>query len=107
MARSFLTMSLLALAPASLALSGPVVAQVAGYGQTLGTSPQERQVYDGAGAKSSVLDATNPIDLMNRLRRSTAMDDATSPGQAVDKALKDFDTPAPAPAATRPGLAGP
>ena len=42
---------------------------------------------------------------MNRLRRSTAMDDATSPDQAVDKALKDFDSPAPA--ATRPGLAGP
>jgi hypothetical protein len=98
-------MSLVALATTTLALGGPVDAQVAGYGQTMGTNPQERQVYDGGGSKSSVLDATNPIDLMNRLRRSTAMDDATSPGQAVDKALKDFDKPAPA--ATRPGLAGP
>jgi hypothetical protein len=105
MARSLLTFSLLALAPASLALCGPAGAQVAGYGQTMGTSPQERQVYEGGSSKSSLLDATNPIDLMNRLRRSTSMDDATSPGQAVDKALKDFD--APAPAATRPGLAGP
>jgi len=105
MARSLLTISLLALVPAQLALFGPARAQEAGYGQTMGTSPQERQVYDGGGSKSSVLDATNPIDLMNRLRRGTAMDDATSPGQAVDKALKDFE--APAPAATRPGLAGP
>jgi hypothetical protein len=105
MARSLLTISLLALAPVPLALCGPAGAQVAGYGQTMGTSPQERQVYEGGGSKSSVLDASNPIDLMNRLRRGSAMDDATSPGQAVDKALKDFD--APAPAATRPGLAGP
>jgi len=96
-------MSLVALATATLALGGPVDAQVAGYGQTMGTNPQERQVYDGGGSKSSVLDATNPIDLMNRLRRSTAMDDATSPGQAVDKALKELEAPAP----TRPGLAGP
>ena len=105
MARSLLTISLLALAAIPLAFSGPAGAQEAGYGQTMGTSPQERQVYDGGGSKSSVLDATNPIDLMNRLRRSTAMDNATSPDQAVDKALKDFDTPAPAP--TRPGLPGP
>ena len=105
MARSPLSLSLIALATATLAVGGPVGAQVAGYGQTMGTSPQERQVYDGGGSKSSVLDATNPIDLMNRLRRSTAMDDATSPGQAVDTALKEFEAPAPAPA--RPGLAGP
>jgi hypothetical protein len=105
MARSALTISLLTLLPASLALCGPVGAQVAGYGQTMGTSPQERQIYEGGASKSSVLDATNPIDLMNRLRRSTAMDDATSPDQAIDKALKDFDSPAPP--ATRPGLAGP
>jgi hypothetical protein len=105
MARSTLSMSLVALATATLAHGGPVGAQVAGYGQTMGTSTQERQVYDGGGSKSSVLDATNPIDLMNRLRRSTAMDDATSPGQAVDKALKELEAPAPAP--TRPGLAGP
>ena len=105
MARSTLSMSLVALATATLAHGGPVGAQVAGYGQTMGTSPQERQIYEGGASKSSVLDATNPIDLMNRLRRSTAMDDATSPDQAIDKALKDFDSPAPA--ATRPGLAGP
>lgn len=103
MARSLLTFSLLALAPTALAFCGPGLAQVAGYGQTMGTSPQERQIYDGGPSKSSVLDATNPIDLMNRLRRSTSMDDATSPDQAVDRALKDFE----APAATRPGLAGP
>jgi hypothetical protein len=37
-----------------------------------------------------VLDATNPVDLMNRLRRATAMDDATPPSDAIDAALKDF-----------------
>jgi hypothetical protein len=38
-----------------------------------------------------VLDSTNPIDLMNKIRRGTAMDDATPPGDAVDAALKDLD----------------
>ena len=28
------------------------------------------------------------MDLMNRLRRSTAMDDATAPSDAIDAALK-------------------
>ncbi len=104
MARPLLTVTLVALATTSLGLWSPARSQVAGYGQTLGTSPQERQVLDGGGSKSSVLDATNPIDLMNRLRRSTAMDDATSPDKAIDKVLRDFDAPAPA---TRPTLPGP
>lgn len=62
-----------------------------GYGQTISSPQQERELDYGSGTKgSSVLDATNPIDLMNRLRRATALDDATSPGDAVDAALKDF-----------------
>ena len=86
------------LAPlALLALFGfaaPGLAQQTGYGQTLGTSPQERQMYDGgpAGRENSILDATNPIDLMNRIRRSTALDDATPPGTAIDQALREFDS---------------
>lgn len=66
-------------------------ADLRGYGQTISSPQQERELDYGTGAKgSSVLDATNPIDLMNRLRRATALDDATSPGDAVDAALKDF-----------------
>jgi hypothetical protein len=66
-------------------------ADLRGYGQTISSPQQERELDYGTGPKgSSVLDATNPIDLMNRLRRATALDDATSPGDAVDAALKDF-----------------
>ena len=35
-----------------------------------------------------MLDATNPMELINRLRQATAMDDATSPSDAIDDALK-------------------
>ena len=53
--------------------------------------PQERDLYNtvpGNNDKGTILDATNPMDLMNRLRRSTAMDDATVPSDAIDAALK-------------------
>ena len=53
--------------------------------------PQERDLYNtvpGNNDKGTILDATNPMDLMNRLRRSTAMDDATAPSDAIDAALK-------------------
>ena len=71
----------------------PVRAQQAGYGQTMGTSPMERQVYDGTTkpGSGSILDSTNPLDLMNKLRRGSAMDDATPPSSAIDQALKDLD----------------
>ena len=86
-----------------LVLGSPAaLAQQQGYGQTLGTSPMERQVFDaGPGGKSqSILDSTNPIDLMNKLRRSTALDEATSPNSAIDQALKEYEakaTSAPVP----------
>lgn len=84
------------------AASAPARAQQAGYGQTMGTTPMERQVYDGTGKPSggSILDSTNPIDLMNKLRRGSAMDDATPPSSAIDDALKELDAQsAPAAAA--------
>jgi hypothetical protein len=85
--------------------AAPARAQQAGYGQTMGTTPMERQIYDGTGKPGggSILDSTNPIDLMNKLRRGTAMDDATPPSSAIDQALKDFDAqsaPAAAPGAS-------
>ena len=63
-----------------------VQAQVSGDYQT----PQEREFYNtvpGSDDNGTIFDATNPMDFMNRLRRSTAMDDATSPSDAIDEAL--------------------
>lgn len=70
-----------------------------------GMSTQEKQIYDygpggsnGTSKQGSVLDSANPIDLMNKIRRGTAMDDATPPGDAVDAALKELNaaqTPGP------------
>ncbi len=60
--------------------------------------PQERELYQTSPSSSdngSILEATNPLDLMNRLRRATAMDDATSPSDAIDEALKIFEQQTP------------
>ena len=51
---------------------------------------EEREIYGESNDNGSVLDATNPMDLLNRIRRSTAMDDATPPSDAIDEALKAF-----------------
>ena len=53
---------------------------------------EERQLYNNGSSSGSVLDATNPMDLINRLRQSGAMNDATPPSDAVDEALKAFQT---------------
>lgn len=80
-------LALLVAAPSA----GPAAAQEAGYGQTLNSPQQQRELDYGTGpARNTVLDATNPIDLMNRLQRATAMDDATPPADAIDAALRDF-----------------
>ena len=55
---------------------------------------RERELFKtmpGNDKGGSILDSTNPMDLMNRLRRATAMDDATSPSDAIDDALKVFE----------------
>jgi hypothetical protein len=55
---------------------------------------REQEVYEnvpGSSQDRGLLDATNPLDLMNRLRRATAMDDATDPDDAIDAALRDFE----------------
>ncbi len=51
---------------------------------------EEREIYGESNDNGSVLDAANPMDLLNRIRRSTAMDDATPPSDAIDEALKAF-----------------
>jgi hypothetical protein len=71
------------------------MAQQSGYGQTMGTSPMEQQMYNydpGSGSRpggsAAGLNPANPLDLINKIRKSSAMDDATPPGDAVDQALK-------------------
>ncbi len=70
----------------------PVLAQ-----NTFGQSVQEQQIYDNSptGRPTGVLESGNPLELMNKLRRGTAMDNATSPGDAIDQALRDLE-PQPA-----------
>ena len=85
----------LSAAALSLLPAGQGQAQESGFGQTLGTSPMERQLYEYGPGKSgtggSILDSTSPLDLMNKLRRSTALEEATPPSSAVDQALREFD----------------
>ena len=61
----------------------------------LSERPEERELFNtlpGNNSKGTILDATNPMDLMNRLRRATALDNATSPSDAVDEALKALES---------------
>lgn len=94
---------------ALLATALPARSQEAGYGQTVDPSSQGRDAFDGtpAGRGESILDSTNPIDLMNRIRRRSALDDATPPGTAVDQALREFETQSAAPGAAPPAAAEP
>jgi len=93
-----------------LLVASPAAAQQAGYGQTLGTSPMERQLYDGGTSRpsgGSILDSANPLDLMNKIRRGSAMDDATPPASAIDQALQQLEVQsAPAAAGGRPASTG-
>lgn len=92
------------LAAGACLTAAPADAQQAGYGQTMGTSPMERQIYGtGSSGSGAPLDVKNPLDLINQLRRSTSLDDATPPSTAVDRALRDLDAKAaPAAAPSRP-----
>ena len=61
---------------------------------------QQRDVFQtvpGQKNQESALDATNPMELMNRLRRANAMNDATPPSDAIDAALKALEVSQPAP----------
>ena len=91
---------------AAVAGVGAARAQERGYGQTISSPQQERELDYGTGTNrgGSVLDSANPIDLMNKLRKATAMDDATPPGDAVDAALRDFHSPPAAPASASPAV---
>ena len=43
--------------------------------------------------KGSVLDVTNPMELMRTLRQATSMNDATDPVDAIDEALRELSQP--------------
>ena len=99
MARSWVAagwgLASLAAAGFSAAVLAPSAqAQQQGYGQTLqdSSSGGASSLGPGVGKSGSILDATNPIDLMNRLRRSQALDEATPPSTAIDQALKEYST---------------
>lgn len=93
---------------AAVAGSGSLVAPArANDWNNSGLSTQEQRFYDygpggsnGSPKAGSILDSTNPIDLMNKIRRGTALDDATAPVDAIDAALKELD--AAGPAASKP-----
>lgn len=91
---------------ASVTAVGAARAQEKGYGQTISGPQQERELDFGTGTNrgGSVLDSANPIELMNKLRKATSMDDATPPGDAVDAALRDFHSPPAAPASASPAV---
>ena len=72
----------------------PGHAQQQGYGQTLdgvsGGGAASLGAGSGSGKGGSVLDAVNPIDLMNKIQRSQSLNDATPPGDAIDQALREY-----------------
>jgi len=86
----------------------------------MGSSPMEQQMYNydpgngsRPGGSSSGLNPANPLDLINKIRRGSAMDNATPPGDAVDQALKELEAqsrPQPAaasgPLVTQPRASG-
>ena len=88
---------------ALLALALAVTGAGAARGQyAAGLSNQEKNFYDygpsgtnGKPSGTSIFESGNPMDLMNKLRKSTAMDEATPPGDAIDQALKLLNSPPP------------
>ena len=54
---------------------------------------EKRDIYNTFDTESQIDQGLpiDPFDLMNRLKQSEAMDDATTPTDALDEALKAFD----------------
>ena len=76
---------------AGMAAGGaPARAQQKGYGQTISSPQQERELDYGTGP-------TRSGSLMDS---ASSLDDATQPGDAVDAALRDFNSQSASPAAT-------
>jgi hypothetical protein len=89
-----LALAALALLAASLFVP-PVQAQSSSG--SFGQSVQEQQIYDNSPTgrpSSGILESGNPLELMNKLRRNSALDNATQPGDAIDQAIKDLEAQA-------------
>ena len=94
----------------SPALSPALAQQADGAGQSYGNPQLQKELDYGTGKQDggSIFNTANPIELMNKLRKSSSMDDATSPSDAVDAALKGLDSsPAPALKTGSPQVKGP
>jgi len=91
--------------------STPALAQKADWvAQTAGSPQLQKELDYGNGKQDggSIFNTANPIDLMNKLRKSSAMDDATSPSDAIDAALKGLNaSPAPAVKTSSPQVKAP
>lgn len=73
-----------------------------------GNSTLQQQVIDsgpGNTRPKGIFDAKNPGDLINTLRKGAALDDATPPADAIDRALRALE--AQNVPATKPPLKGP
>ena len=84
---------LLILSPLLIAIC-PIATSAAPEIANASQTPEERELFNtlpGESQKGGILDATNPMELMNRLKRATAMDDATPPSEAIDDALRGFE----------------
>ena len=73
-----------------------VVLPFPSHAQSVGNNDLSKQreihnTFSSNQKNGSILDATNPMDLINRLRQATSMDNATSPSDAIDDALKLLD----------------
>ena len=84
---------------ASLLAPLPAAAQTSLSENGSGFQPEkDRGILDstsGQNNEGTVLDATNPMQLMQRLRQATSLNDATDPVDAIDAALKAFEQPDP------------
>ena len=58
---------------------------------------EDRDIYNtlpgDSKQKGSVLDVTNPMELMRSLRQASSMNDATDPVDAIDEALRELAQP--------------
>lgn len=84
------------------ACSALLLPSLAAYSQTSLSQPnsiernEDRDIYNtlpGGSKKKTVLDVTNPMELMRSLRQATSMNDATDPGDAIDQALRELSQP--------------
>ena len=59
---------------------------------------RERDLYEYGGAQPKpAVDISNPMSIMTQLRNMQSAGDATSPRDAIDAALEEFDKPSTAP----------